>query len=422
MIATTARRRALPPLVVLALALLALALLTVTPPPAIASAADGDVQWSVQPSSPKGPGTRDVFEFQVPPGTTISDWVAVTNRGKVPATVRVYGADATADYASGAFTLIGADSASTDLGAWTSVDKASSSCKDTNDQAEAACAIAVGKSITLKPGQQANLPFTITVPKDATTGDHAGGIVAGMFSGGAQEGTSVRQETRVGARVYLRVDGALSPGIGVRGATAGFGASLVPFAPGTATVNFDVVNSGNTRLNALPQVTLKGPFGIPLATATLDPIKNLVPGATTHITAPLPKIAPLLLLFAEASVTPQAADGAAAGDPMPAPAHTSMVTWAVPWTGLLAVALVAGLVWTLRWRHLRRQERIAEELAELMDSARAGSPGAAAAVDPEPAGVGFVPRTTARPTAEHPRIAEHPQTNEQSPTREEGDA
>ncbi|WOQ18182.1 WxL protein peptidoglycan domain-containing protein [Raineyella sp. W15-4] len=381
--------RARPALALLLAVVVAIAV-SIAVQPAMAAPPGEPVVWGVQPSTPKGPDGRTRFEFQAASGTTIKDWVAVTNQGTVPGTFRVYAADATADR-SGAFSLVGANQASTDLGAWTSVKGARAACDDTNDAAEATCAMAVGSTVTLKPGERVNVPFTITIPKGATPGDHSAGVVAGLLSDAAKEGASVRVENRVGARIYLRVDGPVSPGIGVTGSTGGYNPSLIPFAPGSAYLGFDVANTGNARISVAPEVALTGPFGIPLGTVKLDTVANLVPGATTHVEAELPGIPPLLVLFARLTATPVPADGVAAGDPMPAPVTTSVTTWAVPWTGLLLVFLIAGLVWFERRRRLQRRERMAQELADFADSIRSEQTTPA---DPAPIGAGFVPRNT----------------------------
>ncbi|GGH49845.1 DUF916 domain-containing protein [Microbacterium album] len=371
------------------LAAAALAGAVLAPAP-VALAADeepgGDVVWGVQPSTPDGPDGRTAFEYQVAPGSVITDWVAVTNRGTAPATFRVYAADATADYDSGAFALVGADVPSTGAGAWTSVDGAPSACED---EADVVCALGLGASITLEPGARADLPFTITVPHDATPGDHTAGVVAGYLSETGGEGATVRREDRVGARIYLRVDGPLTPGLGVSGTVADYAASWIPFFPGSAHAGFEVVNAGNTRVSVTPSVRLTGPFGIDLGTVALDPIENLVPGATTHVSAELPGIPPLLLLTADVTLTATPASGVAASDPLPAPVTASVVAWAVPWTGLAVLAVIAGAVWLVIWRRRRTRAQLAEELAEYAERVRAEN---AAPLEPAPAGAGYVPR------------------------------
>jgi hypothetical protein len=374
---------------------LVVALLALTPAAPAVSATDDDVVWSVQPSTPDGPDGRTAFDFRTAPGTTISDWIAVTNQSEAEATFRVYAADATTDYDTSAFTLIGARQASTDLGAWTSIDGAASACDDSDDEAEAACAAGLGIELTLGPGQRADIPFTIAVPHEATPGDHAAGIVASHVTQATGEGgAAVSRENRVGARVYVRVDGALSPGLAVSGAVTDYEGGWNPFAGGTAVVGFDLINGGNVRLDAAPTVSLTGPFGIDLGTVELPAVDDLVPGGRGHVQAELPGVPPLLLLFADISVAPLPASAAAADDPLPAPVASSAMAWAMPWTLLLGVALAAAAVWLVLWRRRRRRDRLAEEIAAYAERIRAEERGARGA-EPVPSGAGHVPRDPA---------------------------
>jgi hypothetical protein len=360
---------------------------------------DAQVTWSVQPSTPAGPDGRTRFDFTVDPGTTISDWVSVANWSTHEVTFRVYAADATTDYETGAFTLIGADQASTDLGAWTSVDSAPSVCA----AGDTACLAGLGVTVTLAAGTSQDVPVTITVPQDATPGDHAAGIVASFRSEASDAtGSAVQVEQRVGTRVYLRVSGDLGPAVGVSGLVAGYDGSVNPVGTGTGTVGFDLSNTGNVRLDAVPSVHLTGPFGLDLGTVTLDAVTDLVPGATTHVTAEVPGVPPLLLLAAEVTVTPVVAEG----DGTAAPVVRSARAWAVPWTLLVLLALVtaatAGTV-----AHRRRSRRLlADELVAYTERVRAELGGAQA--DPaRPAGHDPAPAV-----AHHaaPHAAHHPGT------------
>ncbi|MEN2738123.1 hypothetical protein ABCS02_10045 [Microbacterium sp. X-17] len=335
-----------------------------------ASAADGDVTWGIQPSTPAGPDGRTQFTYQVAPGTTITDWVGVVNDSTVPATFRVYAADATTDYDTAAFTLIGSDQGSRDLGGWTTIDTGSAACADTNDAAEAACAAGLGVSVTLNPGTTKNIPFTIAVPQDATPGDHAAGIVASYATDGGSGGATVRQENRVGTRIYLRVDGPLTPALGVSGAVAGYQGTVNPVGAGSGFAGFDLRNTGNTRLSAQPVLHFAGPFGIDLGTLALPPVKNIVPGGTAHVTGLLPGVAPLLLLFADMTVTPLPGDGLAASDPLPAGATASAATWAVPWMLLGILVVVVGGIALIVFLRRRSRDRLAEDLAAYADQIR----------------------------------------------------
>lgn len=357
-------------LALLAAAAIAAALFGAATPTAVA--AEGDMSWGVQPSTPSGPDGRSELSYQVAPGTVVSDWVAVTNYSPVAATLRVYAADAVTDYDTAAFTLVNADETSTRAGSWTSVDGASAACPDTDDDAERACAATVGITVTLDPGARADIPFTLTVPVDATPGDHAAGIVASYVADAAVgEGAAVAVEQRVGTRIYLRVDGPLSPGMGVQGAVAGYDASLNPVGGGTARTGFDISNLGNTRISVQPEVALVGPFGIALGSFTLPAVQNIVPGGTAHVEAEMPGVAPLFLLSSEITLTPIPAGGVAATDPLPAAVTASTVAWAVPWM-LLAILLALGVVLSVVITVRRRSRRLlAEDLADYEEQIRA---------------------------------------------------
>jgi hypothetical protein len=335
-----------------------------------AAAEEGDMSWGVQPSTPSGPDGRSELSYQVAPGTIVSDWVAVTNHSPVAATLRVYAADAVTDYDTAAFTLINADQASTGVGGWISIDGGPAACPDTNDDAERSCAASVGISVTLEPGARADIPFTLTVPADATPGDHAAGIVASYVSDSAIEGSSLAVEQRVGTRIYLRVDGPLSPGVGVQGTVAGYEGSLNPLGGGTARAGFDVSNLGNTRVSVQPEVRLTGPFGIGLGSFSVAPVQNIVPGGTAHVEAEMPGVPPLFFLSAEVALTPVAAAGVAASDPLPAVVTSSAVAWAVPWM-LLAILLAASAVIALIvWWRRRSRHLLAEDLAAYAERIR----------------------------------------------------
>ncbi|MDR0595044.1 MAG: hypothetical protein LBG60_17705 [Bifidobacteriaceae bacterium] len=337
-------------------------------------AAAGNVTWGVQPAGPDGPDGRAAFDYQVAPGTVITDAIAVTNHSDYAAQFRVYAADATTDYDTAQFTLIGAEQASTDLGAWTAVDSGPAECPDSNDEAEEECAHDLGVRVSLESGEQRIVPFVITVPADATPGDHSAGLVASFEQTSPDEsGTLVLLEQRVGARVYLRVDGPLSAAVGVSGVTATYDGVLNPFGRGVASVSFDVSNTGNVRLSGAPMVELTGPFGISLGTVALEPVANLLPGGTGHVTATLPQVAPLFLVSAQVTVAPLPGDGDVEAIDLAAGAATgSARAWAVPWSLLGLLALIGFGGWLVVWRRKRSRRLLAAELALYTEELRAG--------------------------------------------------
>ena len=109
--------------------------------------------------------------------------------------------------------------------------------------------IAIADSVTVPAGQTVVVPFTITVPPNAEPGDHAAGVAASILSTSTGNGgASVGIESRVGFRVMTRVTGDLKPGATTENLTTSYRPSWNPFEPGDLTVDFDVVNTGNTRL------------------------------------------------------------------------------------------------------------------------------------------------------------------------------
>jgi hypothetical protein len=356
----------------LALALLAAHVAGPAPAaPAALPAAEGDVTWSVQPSTPAGPDGRTELTYQVAAGTTVTDWVAVSNYSAAPATFRVYAADGTTDYETGAFTLVGADQASTDLGAWTAVDSAASVCPAVEDPAaEAACVAGLGIEVTVGAGARVDLPLAITVPHDATPGDHAAGVVASYTSSGTDAaGSAVQVAQRVGTRLHLRVDGPLTSALTVSGTVAGYSGATWPFGGTSAHVAFDLTNAGNTLVSAEPVVRLTGPFGIDLGTVALDPVTDLVPGGTAHVVAELPGVPPALLLSGAITATPAAPEDPAtpAGEVVSA----SVRAWAVPWAALGVLALVVGGVTATVLLRRRARRLLGEDLAVYVDQVRA---------------------------------------------------
>jgi len=245
--------------------------------------AEGDVSWSVQPASTTE-GTRETFEYSTDPGTQVVDFVVVSNRGETPAEFAIYATDAVNELETGAFGLLTSDVAPTDLGKWITMD--------------------VDK-VLLQPGEEATIPFNLLIPSDATPGDHVAGVIASITTTAeSADGTTVNLEQRVAARMYLRVSGAVSGSTEITGLTSSFTPELNPFAFGRMTVDYNVRNTGNVRVDVNQTVQITGPFGIPLGEITPEPLSDLLPRQTVQITADLPQIAALFLAFSNVTVVP----------------------------------------------------------------------------------------------------------------------
>jgi hypothetical protein len=244
--------------------------------------AEGDVTWSVQPANTVN-GTRTQFEYSTDPGTQVVDYVVVSNRGTTAAEFSIYATDATNDVETGDFGLLPSNEPPTDMGAWITMDV---------------------DSVTLEPGQASTIPFNLLIPSDATPGDHVAGIIASITTTADDNGTTVNLEQRVGARVYLRVSGDVSASAEISGVSTNFTPELNPFAFGRLTLDYAVRNTGNVRMDVVQEVQITGPFGIPLATITPQPLVDLLPRQTVGVSADVPQIAALFLAFSTITVTP----------------------------------------------------------------------------------------------------------------------
>ncbi|AWZ16512.1 DUF916 domain-containing protein [Streptomyces sp. ICC1] len=297
-----------------------------------AGAEDRKSTFGVQPAGPKGPDARPHFSYGVTGGAGMRDQIAVWNYGEESLTLAVYASDAV-NTVDGGFDLLPAGQAPKDAGSWIKLEK---------DQ------------VTVPPKGNVLVPFTVSVPRDVTPGDHTGGIVASLPGGGQDaQGNKVKLDQRVGARVYIRAAGTLTPRLEVQQVSAAYEGTANPFAAGSATVTYTLRNTGNVRLGARQAVRVNGLFGTSVTAGGLGDLGDLLPGSSLTITAKADGVAPVVRSSAVVSVQPVAArDGV---DPKLPSLTRSVSLWTVPWT-LLAVVLVitGGGLWVRRRRRLAR--------------------------------------------------------------------
>jgi hypothetical protein len=316
--------------------LAALLLLVAVAPQASAAA---PVTFGVRPATESAPDSRNNFSYGATPGAIVRDFVAVSNVSESPLNLRVYASDAF-NTPEGGFDLLAAAHKPVDIGAWTK----------TRDER-----ITVpGRSVVI-------VPFTVTIPADATPGDHAGGIVAALTTDQTNaQGQKVSVEQRVGSRVYLRVTGDLRPELSVQDLSPSF--SGQPFGRGDATVSYTVRNTGNVRLGATQSVKVSTPWGSSVDSAPVAALPELLPGGGVQITTSVPGLLPAGWLTANVHLVPVApAD-------TPGPELTTVEQdasfAAVPWAPLGGLVLVVGLVLLARYRRKRRDKPEVKEEAE----------------------------------------------------------
>ncbi|MFE0589756.1 WxL protein peptidoglycan domain-containing protein [Micromonospora echinospora] len=322
------------------------------PAPAAPSGAADGFTWAVQPSNASGPTGRAYFVYDAAPGRRIEDRVAITNLSRTPMTFAVYGADAftTGD---GGFALQPASRPATDVGSWVTL-------------AERTYRIPAGKRVIV--------PFQVTVPANASPGDHAGGIVVSAAGARADAaGRTVTVDRRVAARIYLRVAGAVRPALEVEALRIAYDNPVNPFGAGPVVVSYRLRNTGNVRLTGSGQVHVAAPFGWRLAGTEPVAVPELLPGAAFVVTEQINGIVPTGRLSVRVAVDPATVDG-----PLPTLSRTAS-TWAMPW--FWVAVLLAGAAWLIatRVRGNRRRARAADARTA---PATAGSTPADAATTP----------------------------------------
>ncbi|GAA3484139.1 hypothetical protein [Streptomyces yanii] len=278
--------------------------LTAHPAPAAdRSAAD----WTAQPAAGAGSrsgedGGRPYFYLEGLPGTVLQDRLSVTNPGTAPVTVRLRGADAY-NSAGGDFAVRGKDSAGT--GAWLRL---------------------AADRVTVPARTRAEVPFSVTVPADASPGDHPGAIVA------EHSGRSV------GIRVHLRVSGPTLTAL-----------TLEDVSVSGRTIHYTLVNRGNVALAPRLAVSADGVFGTLLRREARNLPVDLLPGQRVKLTEPW-RNAPAL-----DSATVRLRVTAAGGAHSEATARAVFVPWAPVAGGALVLAAAAAGAYAYRLRRSHRR-------------------------------------------------------------------
>jgi hypothetical protein len=314
---------------------------TPSPSPSGLAAGAAAVTWGVAPSSRKGPDGRGAFTYKLDPGAELTDHAGISNYSDGPITVDVYASDAFTT-ASGGFDLLPAAQKPTDVGTWVVFEPRY-------------------RRLVIPSKSRVDVPFRLTVPRNATPGDHAGGIVASIAEPGTDSGGNrVRVDRRVGARVYLRVTGELAPAFTVERLDAGYDGTLNPFAAGTVTATYRVRNTGNVRLTGTPRLEVAGPFGLGRRSATAAALPEILPGGEYTATVHVRGAAPLFRLGVDLGLSPVPVNASA-----PATAATGhAAVWAWPWPQGALLLLCAGAVWFVLYRRRATARALAAARAQ----------------------------------------------------------
>lgn len=245
--------------------------------PAVPAAAADNGTWGVFPTPPAGAAMTDraYFFHQGAAGASVSDSVTLLNSSDKELTFRVFATDAVNTPSGGAFALLPAETRPKDVGTWIALPPETAG------------------TVTVPPKGRKDIPFTVKVPQDASPGDHVGGIVAlnTAVEGITKEGkVQVGVRRQVGARLYLRVPGPLTPALSVEDVRVSRGAPLLPWTKDArATITYTLVNRGNVVVEPKVAVSARGLFGRRLLDrAARGPQPALLPGQRITLREPWP--------------------------------------------------------------------------------------------------------------------------------------
>lgn len=300
------------------------------------TAADDAATWAVSPAGIDGRDARSWIQTTGEPGGFVSEHLAVTNLSASPASFALSAADGRYT-ARGRFTMLEEGETSTGAGTW----------------------ISLPPTVDVSAGATVVVPFTISVPANATPGDHSAGVAASLTIPSSDAGSALAVQGRVGFRVTIRVPGELRPSIAVSSVEGFYTDEWNPFRPGRLSLSYIVANTGNTLVEVsdsfAPDAASRG---------------RLLPGDSRRVSVDAVDAWPMMLVERPLTVTGHIPDSEL-GD-VTSTATVSVV--AAPWPQaaaliVLGLLLAAGIA--ARRRQRSRLERLlAHARAEGRASAR----------------------------------------------------
>jgi hypothetical protein len=194
-------------------------------------------------------------------------------------------------------------------------------------------------AVTIGAGESVEVPFTLTLPKDAAPGDYAGRIA--------------------GLPVRLRVSGPLKPSLSVEHVQVHYAETANPIGKGDAKVTYTIHNTGNAILSARQKVSVSGPFGRwEVAGDQVADSPPLLPGESRTVSVPVRGVTPVLRLTATVELIPLMTDAAGSTAPLAAVKATGHHL-IVPWALLAVIVVLGGLALALT--RVRRRSAVARE-------------------------------------------------------------
>lgn len=245
--------------------LITLSVLSFTAKPVLA-ASEGDLGAFPTKYDPSNPKTRSWFIYELPPGESKEDSITVVNNSDRAIDVKIYPVDATTT-SDGAFALFNENQVQSEIGKWVTLAK---------------------NTFTIAPRDRQTIPFTITIPKYTTVGDHAGGIIIQEIkkTENTTKGINLNIVSRVGTRIYETVPGDKIWNLDLQDLTYKIIDDRLLFT-------FKLENKGNVILTPTGKLQVKDQFGKIIDVISLNNLGSAFPGNATVISVKSDKTAPL---------------------------------------------------------------------------------------------------------------------------------
>jgi hypothetical protein len=301
----------------------------------------------VAPSAEDGPDGRRWFEFELEPGASATDHLAVTNLSADPVVFAMQAADGYTTQ-KGRFSILSNPADSVDSGTW----------------------IEIQPEVEVPPGQQVVVPFTVRVPRDATPGDHPAGLAAVVARVGDTEGgAGVNLSSRFAVAVMARVAGELEPKLEIVDARADYRMAWGLLEPGRLAVAFTLVNSGNTRLTVRGSLDVGGPSAKWPAEGE---VIGLMPGESREVAVNVRRVWPLFRVTADIVAEPTVELSAGGDKPPEAASATAKASaWALPVPHMIVLAVIALAVMAALRARRATQRKLREAVAAAAAQGRA---------------------------------------------------
>jgi len=289
----------------------------------------GNGSFAIGPT-PAPDGTQvGYFGMVALPGQQLAESVSVANLTKAPLRLRLYPADAYTIRNGGGFAVAGLGSTPHGVGAWVS---------------------RLPRLVTIPARKQLNIRFSVHVPRNATPGTHAGGIVAQTaIPQLMQVNGSVRVKVyrQVFTRVYVTISGRLIPNFEVDSLTAVHPQPPFPLVTQRrGSITYFLSNTGNAVIAPTVHLWVTGLTGT-IMDRTFPATGQLLPGGIARYDVAWPDVPAVGPVHVHLSV--KSAYG------LTRTAEYSYTALPVPF--LLVMAVVAAAIIAAAWLLLARRKR-----------------------------------------------------------------